>query len=314
MLFSEHYFVINKNFYTGTIDKLKWYLYNKIIRYLYKIKGGYTMNDMYITIYEKLSTLQWLMRRHQMICQSELGAFADTSRGQGRILAMLKIQPEITTKDLSYLLGIRQQSLNELLNKLEKNGYTERKPSENDKRVMVVHLTEKGKQVQQPETNYQEILDCLSLEELQQFGEYLDKIIGALEAKTNDDNEEDTMTNWVNKARERIGNEQFEQLMSMRERAFGHFGRREMPNNMPQAERFSADYDGFVPNRRRHQFFDDRNMPENRRDMSSNMRNMPPRNMPNNMTDMPPRNMPDNMADMPPRNMSNNTINSKNSK
>ncbi|WP_236880714.1 winged helix DNA-binding protein [Clostridioides difficile] len=40
---------------------------------------------------------------------------------------------------------------------MEKNGYVERKPSENDKRVMIVHLTEKGKQVQQPKTDYQNI-------------------------------------------------------------------------------------------------------------------------------------------------------------
>lgn len=40
------------------------------------------------------------------------------------------------------------------------------------------------------------------------------------------------MKNWVNKARECIGDEQFEQLMSMRKRTFGYFGRREMLNNM----------------------------------------------------------------------------------
>ena len=94
------------------------------------------MDDLYTGIYEKLSTLQWLMKRRQMFSQAEAGPFADATRGQGRVLAMLKIQPEIATKDLSYLLGIRQQSLNELLNKLEKSGYVERRPSEADKRVM----------------------------------------------------------------------------------------------------------------------------------------------------------------------------------
>ena len=91
------------------------------------------MDDIYTAIYEKLSTLQWLMKRRQMFSQAESGPFADSTRGQGRILAMLKIQPEIATKDLAYLLGIRQQSLNELLNKLEKNSYVERRPSEKDK-------------------------------------------------------------------------------------------------------------------------------------------------------------------------------------
>lgn len=207
------------------------------------------MDDMYTAIYEKLSTLQWLMKRRQMFSQAQSGPFADPARGQGRILAMLKIQPEIKTRELAYLLGIRQQSLNELLNKLEKSGHVERKPSEKDKRVMVVHLTEKGKRVQQPETDYQEILDCLSLEELQQFGEYLDRIIAAFGIQEVDDSKEDSITDWMEQARERMGEEQFEQLMSMRERAFGSFGRGRSPADIPGAERFSPNYDGFVPDR-----------------------------------------------------------------
>lgn len=212
------------------------------------------MNDMYTATYEKLSTLQWLMKRRQMFSQAESGRFADSTRGQGRILAMLKIQPEIATKDLAYLLGIRQQSLNELLKKLEKNSYVERRPSEKDRRVMVVHLTEKGKEAQEPEENYQEFLGCLSPEELQQFGEYLDRIIAAfrMEGRSED---EDTVADWMDKARERMGDEQFEQLISMRERAFGSFGRGAKPDNIPGAESFSPDYDGPVPDRNGFSFF-----------------------------------------------------------
>lgn len=206
------------------------------------------MHDIYSNLYEKLSTLQWLMKRHQMFCQAESGPFADTSRGQGRILAMLKIQPEIATKELAYLLGIRQQSLNELLNKLEKNGYVERKPSENDKRVMIVHLTEKGKQLQQPETDYQSIFNCLLPEELQQLSQYLDRIIEAFQVQTGNVSEENNSNiDWMSQARERMGNEHFEQLMSMRERAFGHM---RPPKDIPGAERFSENYTGPVPDRR----------------------------------------------------------------
>ena len=206
------------------------------------------MHDIYSNLYEKLSTLQWLMKRHQMFCQAESGPFADTSRGQGRILAMLKIQPEIATKELAYLLGIRQQSLNELLNKLEKNGYVERKPSENDKRVMIVHLTEKGKQLQQPETDYQSIFNCLLPEELQQLSQYLDRIIEAFQVQTGNVSEENNSNiDWMSQARERMGDEHFEQLMSMRERAFGHM---RPPKDIPGAERFSENYTGPVPDRR----------------------------------------------------------------
>lgn len=206
------------------------------------------MSNIYTDIYEKLSTLQWLMKRHQMFCQAESGPFADTTRGQGRILAMLKIQPEITTKELAYLLGIRQQSLNELLNKMEKNGYVERKPSESDKRVMIVHLTKKGKQIQQPETDYQDILNCLLPEELQQMSRYLDRIIEAFQSQNGNASKESNMMDWMAQARERMGDQHFEQLMSMRERAFGHM---KTPKDIPGAERFSEDYNGPIPDRGR---------------------------------------------------------------
>ena len=42
--------------------------------------------------------------------------------------AMLRLKSKITAKDLSYILGIRQQSLNETLQKLEKEGYIVRTP------------------------------------------------------------------------------------------------------------------------------------------------------------------------------------------
>ncbi len=205
------------------------------------------VDELTTTIYEKLSVLQGLMRRQEMSSQVRFGPFADTSRGQGRILAMLRIQPEIATKDLAYLLGIRQQSLNELLNKLEKGGYVERRSSETDRRVMVVHLTEKGKTVQQPMSNHEAVLGCLSQEELRQFGSYLDRIIAAFRAQEGGD--ETAMKDWMEKARARMGEEQFERLMSMRERAFGSFGWGGQLADIPGAERFSPDYDGPVPDR-----------------------------------------------------------------
>lgn len=203
------------------------------------------MDELTTAIHEKLSVLQGLMRRQEMGSQIKFGPFADTSRGQGRILAMLKIQPEIATKDLAYLLGIRQQSLNELLNKLEKGGYVARRPSEADRRVMLVCLTEKGRQAQPPEADPTAFLGCLSAEELKQFGGYLDQLIQALRADMGDEEAED----WTVRARSRMGDEHFYQLMSMRERAFGPFGRGGRPADIPGAERFDPNYDGPVPDR-----------------------------------------------------------------
>lgn len=214
------------------------------------------MDDIYEAAYEKITTLQWLMKHYQIYFQSEMGLLSDVTRGQGRILAMLKIQPEIATKDLAYLLGIRQQSLNELLIKLEKSGYIERRPSENDKRVMIVCLTEKGRQTQQTKSNYEELFNCLSEEEITQFCAYLDKLIDSFRKATGRDKEDDFMENRMDAVKERMGTEQFEELMKMRERAFGFFGGGDGVRNIPGAERFSKDYNGPIPDRRGFRFPD----------------------------------------------------------
>ena len=120
------------------------------------------MDEKEMELYEKLSRLQWLIQRSRLKDHVKNGPVGDPTRGQGRVLAMLRIQPEISSKDLAYLLGIRQQSLNELLNKLEKKGYVTRVPSETDRRVMLVRLTEQGKQAQDQnsETDDAGIFDC----------------------------------------------------------------------------------------------------------------------------------------------------------
>ena len=121
---------------------------------------------------------------------------------------MLRIQPEISSKDLAYLLGIRQQSLNELLNKLEKKGYVTRVPSETDRRVMLVRLTEQGKQAQDQnsETDDAGIFDCLSPGEQDQFNAYLDRMIAAFEEKCGDSMNDGTRE-WMRGACERMGKE-----------------------------------------------------------------------------------------------------------
>ena len=139
-------------------------------------------------LYEKLTQLQWLLHRHQLRGWAERGPMSDTTRGQGRILAMLKLRDGISTKDLSYLLGVRVSSLNELLSKLEKAGYVTREPSEQDKRVMLVRLTEKGRSEQQQESfDFNDIFSCLSEDEREAFGGYLDRIIDALHTSVGDD-------------------------------------------------------------------------------------------------------------------------------
>lgn len=172
------------------------------------------MNDLQAEVYEKFSTLQWLFQRQRIMAGSAHHPCLDPTRGQGRVLAFLRLQPEISTKDLSYLLGIRQQSLNELLNKLEKNGYVIRKPSDEDKRVMIVHLTDDGRQAQPEETSFDDILDCFNDDELSVFNEYLDRIIENLEKKVGDNGSD--IKKWKAAARSRMGEDTFEKLMEMK--------------------------------------------------------------------------------------------------
>ncbi|MDR1069198.1 MAG: MarR family transcriptional regulator, partial [Gracilibacteraceae bacterium] len=137
------------------------------------------MND---ELYEKLASLRWLLHKRRLRGWAHRGPLADHTQGQGRILAFLKLRDNISTKELSYLLGIAVSSLNELLAKLEKSGHVTREPSEEDKRVMLVRLTEKGRSEEQPEiSDRSDIFACLSEAEQGTLEDYLDRIIAALE-------------------------------------------------------------------------------------------------------------------------------------
>lgn len=177
-------------------------------------------------LYDKLARLQWLLHKQQVKTYTTSGPMADTSRGQGRILAVLRMKDGISTRDLSYLLGIRVSSLNELLAKLEKAGYITRQPSEEDKRIILIHLTEQGRREQGPMQDPADIFGCLTDEEQQHFGAYLDRLIEALEAELGSDSERDGISQWMKAARERMGDEPFERLMSMGSGFAGIFGSR----------------------------------------------------------------------------------------
>ena len=116
-------------------------------------------------------------------------------KGQGRILAILKMQPEIGQKELGYLLDMSKQSLAELLNKLEKNEYITRTQSEKDRRSFDIKLTNKGREAM-PQDNKAfddmdmiAIFDCLNEEEQNNFLNYLRRITEAFENKSNTDDD-----------------------------------------------------------------------------------------------------------------------------
>ena len=135
-------------------------------------------NTLKATILEKLQRLQMLMHRSMF---HHFGRMHNPHRGQGRVLALLKMKPEISQKELTYLLDMSKQAVAELIAKLEKSGFITREPSEEDKRVMTIKLTEEGsKAVTDADDNPFEttkIFDCLNDDEQAAFNEYLERII-----------------------------------------------------------------------------------------------------------------------------------------
>ncbi|MFN8471002.1 MAG: MarR family transcriptional regulator [Anaerolineae bacterium] len=145
------------------------------------------MSEEDLDLLGKLARLDWLLNIYHISHQRRHGPMGDPHRGQGRILALLKLRPEISQKDLSYLLDMRPQSLGELLAKLERNGYITRVPSETDRRAMDIRLTEKGAKAAEERVDLSEVFDCLNAEEQINFGDYLSRVIASLEERLGGD-------------------------------------------------------------------------------------------------------------------------------
>jgi len=106
-------------------------------------------------------------------------AWHDPSQGQGRVLSLLRLQPETTQRELTYLMGMSRQALAELLAKLEAKGLVEREASTTDRRVVVVRLTDAGREVQQQARAAAEpadLLEVLSDDEVAQLTELLGRV------------------------------------------------------------------------------------------------------------------------------------------
>lgn len=145
------------------------------------------MSEKDIELIEQFRRIQWLFHRYHHQNHMQYGPMGDSRRGQGRVLAILKMQPEISQKELSYLLDMRPQSLGEFLSKLEKNGYITRTPSETDRRVMNIKLTQEGKEATAKECRCDQLFECLNKEEQKSLNDYLNRIIEKFEAQLGED-------------------------------------------------------------------------------------------------------------------------------
>ena len=136
----------------------------------------------------------------------------DTTRGQGRILAALKLKDGIATRELAYVLGIRVPSLNEALSKLENAGYIVREPDPRDRRVQLITLTELGRaltnQMGEGEPEGDNIFEVLTEQERANLNDYLDRLIVRMHEDLPD--LEADRQEWEKAARERMGDDAFE--------------------------------------------------------------------------------------------------------
>ena len=136
----------------------------------------------------------------------------DTTRGQGRILAALKLKDGIATRELAYVLGIRVPSLNEALSKLENAGYIVREPDPRDRRVQLIALTDLGRaltnQMGEGEPEGDNIFEVLTEQERANLNDYLDRLIVRMHEDLPD--LEADRQEWEKAARERMGDDAFE--------------------------------------------------------------------------------------------------------
>lgn len=149
------------------------------------------MEDKKDFLLEKFMRTFGLLHKYQHRYAAQEGYPGGAHRGQGRLLAMLGIKPGISQKELSYLLGMRSQSVGELLSKLEKSGYITRTPSEADRRAIDISLTEEGKkaveETKKQRENIENAFNFLSENDKGQLDTLLSKVIDGLSAELGGD-------------------------------------------------------------------------------------------------------------------------------
>lgn len=142
----------------------------------------------------KFAYTQFLLRRYRRHAAERLDPITDPSRGQGRVLALLKLRDGLSTRDIATVLGVRVSSLNELLSKMDKAGYLSRSPSPQDRRISLVHLTAAGRAVEQRPPPAPALFEDFTDADRDRFEGYLDRLITTLTEDMPDDEDQPTPT------------------------------------------------------------------------------------------------------------------------
>lgn len=123
-------------------------------------------------------------REHHFFNSGNMGS--GIGRGQGLVLRTLAQNDGMTQTEIAEKLDIRPSSLGELVVKLEESGYVERRQNKNDKRVINVYLTEKGRGIEKEFINLrQQSVEswCAGLSENEKalLSELLGKLLSSME-------------------------------------------------------------------------------------------------------------------------------------
>ena len=94
-------------------------------------------------IVEKMNKLAALLRRLDAPRPMQRGF---GGRAQTRALAEIALRDGITQRELMERLDIQPSSMSELMGKLESNGFIERTVSQEDRRLVNIHILEAGRQ------------------------------------------------------------------------------------------------------------------------------------------------------------------------
>lgn len=111
----------------------------------------------------------------------------DINPAQGRILFTLWRQDGLSIVDLGKKTALSKSTLTTMLNRLEESGHLRRVPSKDDRRRILIRLTEKNKKLQ---SKYAEVsremtklfYEPLNEEEVTLFESYLKRILSNLKA------------------------------------------------------------------------------------------------------------------------------------
>ncbi len=138
------------------------------------------MEEPFRTINQKLDRLMWEMwELEERLIVAE--GYTDLTNNDMHVIEAIGPDQESRMSALAEDLHITMGSLTTAVNSLVKKGYAKRRRGEEDRRVVFVSLTEKGKQAYKRHENYQrqltlEILKNLDKEELQVLIKTMDAV------------------------------------------------------------------------------------------------------------------------------------------